>query len=185
MSVYTKTGDKKTTGVIGGRISKGSERLESYGTTDEASAHIGKLYGLIKEEELIKQLEDIMTLFFYIGSDLANPTETIPFSITEEDATRIESYIDGLEKQLEPLKTFTYPTGSQRSCEAGVIRTITRRSERRIVTLVENLNEDEKFNSNILPLINRMSDYFYVLSRYLNKLDNVVDHPMIFERNNK
>lgn len=182
MSVYTKTGDKKTTGVIGGRIFKGSERLESYGTTDEALTNIGSLYGLITEEEIKTQLENIMSLFFYMGSDLANPTETIPFSIKAEDATTIEGYIDGMDSQLEQLQHFTFPTGSARSTKANEIRTIVRRAERRVVMLAENLPEGEKFNDNVLPLINRMSDYFYVLSRYLNKLDGVEDHIMEFTR---
>ncbi|MDL2211624.1 cob(I)yrinic acid a,c-diamide adenosyltransferase [Erysipelotrichaceae bacterium OttesenSCG-928-M19] len=177
MKVYTKTGDKQTTGVIGDRISKSSLRIDCYGTTDEALAHIGLAFYYLKDEVIIEQVTHIMKLFFLIGQDLANPKQTIPYAITNEDALKIEEYIDYIEEENEPLTSFIYPAGHPASCEANIARTIIRRAERKIVTL--SLKED--INKNILPLVNRLSDYFYVLSRYLNKENNYQEMKMEFK----
>ncbi|MDF9866810.1 cob(I)alamin adenosyltransferase [Bacilli bacterium PM5-3] len=176
MKVYTKTGDKQTTGVIGGRISKSSLRIDCYGTTDEALSHIGLVYYYLKNDAIKKQVEDVMKLFFLIGQDLANPNQTIPFAIKEEDITKMEEYIDFVEEMNDPLNTFILPAGHPASCSANIARTIIRRAERKIVTL--SLEED--INQNILPLINRLSDYLFVLSRYLNKENNYQEMPMEF-----
>ena len=165
MKVYTKTGDKKTTGVIGGRISKSSLRIDCYGTTDEALAHIGLAYYYIEDQKIQAQVKEIMKFFFYMGQDLANPEQKKPFTIKEEDATLIEEYIDYLDSLNDPLDSFILPAGHPASCEANIARTIIRQAERKIVSL--SLEED--INQAILPLINRLSDYFFVLSRYLNK----------------
>jgi len=175
MKVYTKTGDKQTTGVIGGRISKSSLRIDCYGTTDEALAHIGLAYYYLKDETIKKQVEDVMRLFFYIGQDLANPEQKIPFAVKEEDIARIEGYIDYVEELNDPLDSFILPAGHPASCEANISRTIIRRAERKIVTL--SLEED--INLFILSLINRLSDYLFVLSRYLNKENHYQEMKMV------
>ena len=176
MKVYTKTGDKQTTGVIGGRISKSSLRIDCYGTTDEALAHVGLAYYYLKDETIKQQVEAIMRLFFLIGQDLANPEQKIPFAIKEEDALKIEGYIDYIDAMNTPLTSFILPDGHPASCEANIARAIVRRSERMIVRL--SLEED--INPFILPLINRLSDYFFVLARYLNKENNYPEKEMKF-----
>lgn len=177
MKVYTKAGDKETTGLIGGsRISKASARIDCYGTTDEALSHIGLVYYYLEDEIIMKQVKDVMGLFFYIGQDLANPDKTIPFAIKKEDVSRIEEYIDYIDAMNDEITKFILPAGHPASCHANIARTIVRRAER----LVVNLNKTEAINPELLPLMNRLSDYLYVLSRYLNKINNYKEIGMDF-----
>lgn len=179
--VYTKTGDKQTTGLITGRTSKASLRIDSYGTTDEALSHIGLAYYYITDEVVKEQVEEIMRLFFLVGQDLANPEQFIPYAITAKDSVKIEGYIDYIDAGNEPLKTFIYPSGHPSSCQANMARTIIRRAERKIVEL----SIEEEINPHILPLVNRLSDYFFVLSRYLNKEYDYPEKEMVFPVNLK
>lgn len=181
MKVYTKTGDKQTTGLITGRTSKASMRIDSYGTTDEALSHIGLAYYYIEDTIVKNQLEEVMRLFFLIGQDLANPEQFIPYAITQEDALKIESFIDFVDEKNEPLTSFIYPSGHPSSCHANIARTIIRRAERKIVEL----SLEESINPYILPLVNRLSDYFFVLSRYLNKVYDYPEKEMVFPKNLK
>lgn len=177
MKVYTKTGDKETTALIGGsRVSKASTRIDCYGTTDEALAQIGLVFYYLEEEVLINQVKDVMRLFFYIGQDLANPDQSIPYATTSDDVLRIEGYIDFIDERNDKLTTFILPAGYPASCHANIARTIVRRAER----LVVNLNKSEEINPVLLPLMNRLSDYLYVLSRYLNKINNYQELMMNF-----
>ena len=176
MKVYTKTGDKQQTGVIGGRVAKSSLRIDTYGTTDEALAHIGLVYYYIKDDIIKDQLKQIMRLFFYIGQDLANPHQAIEYVIKEEDCIVVEQFIDYVDALNDPLDKFVLPAGHPSSCHSNIARTIIRSAERKIVTL----SLDESINNCILPLINRLSDYFFVLSRYLNKENNYQELEMIF-----
>ncbi|MEG0284178.1 MAG: cob(I)yrinic acid a,c-diamide adenosyltransferase [Erysipelotrichales bacterium] len=178
LKVYTGTGDKKTTGLIIGRIEKSSLRIDCYGTTDEALSYVGQVYNYVENEQIQKQLEDIMSLFFLIGQDLANPkpTERIPWVISEEDISRIEGYIDFIDGQNTPLSSFILPVGVPGANFSNTARTIVRRAERKIVLL----SEHDEINLNILPLINRLSDYFFVLSRFLNKEAGCAEREMIF-----
>ena len=176
MKVYTKAGDNKMTDVIGDRVDKSSLRIASYGITDEALAHIGLVYYYLNDEIIKQQIEYIMRLFFLVGQDLANSQQKITYAITEADTKKIEDYIDYLDTQNEPLTSFILPAGHVSSCEANITRTIIRRAERAIVAL----SYSEKINLAILPLINRLSDYFFVLTRYLNKKNNYVEQKMEF-----
>jgi len=184
MSVYTRTGDKLTTGLITGRANKGSIRIDSYGTSDEALSYIGSLYSEMDDEKIKSQLETIMTLFFNMGADLANPypTDAIPFFIIKSNTETIEKYIDEMEKQIPPLTSFIYPIGSPLACKANEIRALVRRCERKIVLLDSTIDNDEKFNKNILPLINRLSDYFFILYRYLNHVAKVEEKVVVFNK---
>jgi cob(I)alamin adenosyltransferase len=184
MPVYTKTGDKLTTSVIGARTNKASYRIDSYGTSDEALAYIGSLYSQLddKYSHIKVELEFVMKLMFNMGADLANPfpKENMPFMIKEQDSITIENYIDEMEKQLPDLKSFVYPIGCESACKANEIRALIRRTERKIALLKENLNNDEEFNNDILALINRLSDYFFVLYRYFNMKENVAEKIVVF-----
>lgn len=167
MRPYTRTGDQQTTALIGTkRRSKASLRVECYGTCDEALAFIGVAYNYIDNESIKTELEEIMRLMYEMNKDLANPDQVIPYAITKEHAQLIESYIDRMDDQLEPLKSFLLPINTIPASYVNVVRTIIRKAERKIV----GLSELEEINENILPFINRLSDYFFVLERYLNKL---------------
>ncbi len=177
MKVYTKTGDKKTTGVIGGRVSKSSKRIECYGTTDEALSYIGNVYYYLEDNVIKDQVKKTMELIFFLASDIANVKEDPQYFIKESDAQLIETYIDYVEALNDPQDSFILPAGHPSACLANTTRTILRRAERRIVTF----SLEEEINPHILPLINRLSDYYYVLFRYLNKVNKFEEIKMDFD----
>lgn len=163
MKIYTKTGDNKETSIIGQRINKGSLRIESYGITDEALAYIGLIAAQNKDQMLKEQLDDIIILFFKIGNDLAS-IEPANYLISAADSSRIEDYIDVLSASLPELTSFIGPQGTDLACYCNIARAIIRRSERAIIRL----SAEEAINEEILKLINRLSDYFFILMRYNN-----------------
>jgi len=183
MAIYTKTGDKLTTGLITGRANKGSIRIESYGNTDEVLTYIGSLYSKLGDQKVKEQLEVIMQMLFNMGADLANPqpSEVVPFFVKKNDVQTIEAFIDEMDDQLPPLTKFLYPIGTEHATLANEIRALVRRAERRIVLLDTTLEEGEQFNKNILPLINRLSDYFFILYRYLNHQANYEEKEVFFD----
>lgn len=178
MKIYTKTGDNKTTGVIGGRVSKSSKRIESYGTCDEALAYIGNTYYYLEDEIIKNQVKKTMELIFFLSSDIANVNKDREYFINEQDTALVESYIDYLEMLNDPQDSFILPAAHPSASAANIARTVLRRAERRIV----DFSLEEEINSNILPLINRLSDYYYVLFRYLNKINNYQEMKMDFNK---
>jgi cob(I)alamin adenosyltransferase len=178
MKIYTKTGDKGETGLFGGgRVSKSSERIEAYGTIDELNSFIGLAITEIKSEDIKKLLQKIQNQLFTVGSDLAtiwtSKTEKLNIPrVTKEFYLEAEKEIDKFENELEPLKNFILPGGSKSSSLLHICRTICRRAERRIIAL----NKIEKINEHIVIYLNRLSDLFFVLSRFENKVSN---HPDI------
>jgi cob(I)alamin adenosyltransferase len=177
MKIYTKTGDKGETGLYGGtRISKSSPRIEAYGTIDELNSYIGLAITEVQDHSVKFLLKKIQNQLFIVGSDLATPNsvedikkniQRTPFEFSEE----IEKSIDFFEENLEELKNFILPGGSISASFLHVCRTIARRAERRVVAL----NSLEQINGNIVIFLNRLSDLFFVLSRYENKVSNQPD----------
>ncbi|MDO9152116.1 MAG: cob(I)yrinic acid a,c-diamide adenosyltransferase [Paludibacter sp.] len=169
MKIYTKTGDKGTTGLIGGtRIPKNDIRLEAYGTVDELNSFIGllKTFSLQNAEENF--LFEIQNKLFSIGSYLATDTSKTSLDsslfLTEQDVISIENEIDRLNEKLPPLSNFILPGGTQSAAVCHICRTVSRRAERRIFD-VSNLYS---VDNHIYMYVNRLSDYFFVLSRYIN-----------------
>ena len=166
MKIYTKTGDAGQTGLFGGqRVSKDDVRLEAYGTTDELNAFIGQLLSLVKDDEAIQMLLSVQNDIFVMGSMLSMPADqdfNIP-KITEEGVVKLEHEIDNMEAGLEPLKNFILPSGHEAVSACHVCRTIARRAERRVVSL----EQIEEIDPIIKKYLNRLSDYFFVLSRYV------------------
>jgi cob(I)alamin adenosyltransferase len=176
MKIYTKTGDKGETGLFGGeRVSKNSPRLEAYGTIDELNSFIGLAITEIKSKEIKLLLQKIQNQLFIVGSDLATPdtekNKKLNITRTPENFyLEIESEIDKYEEKLESLKNFILPGGSKGSAHLHVCRSIARRAERHLVAL----NSTVKIGDNIVIFLNRISDLFFVLSRFENK---VLNHP--------
>lgn len=168
--IYTKTGDKGETGLIGGtRVSKGDLRLESYGTIDELNAHVGMIrsYPLDKEDEefLIFLQRKLFTVGGYLATDQSRTELVTKTTISVEDIAAIEQMIDAYEHNLTPLTHFILPGGVPQVSAAHIARTVCRRAERQIIRLEEShYVEDE-----IIRFINRLSDFFFVLSRHLAK----------------
>lgn len=169
MKIYTKTGDKGKTSLIGGaRIEKDDIRLEAYGTIDELNSFVGLLVSVLEQSEEKMFLEKIQTVLFDAGSMLALEDVSLApkynLSFDKSNVAQIEQEIDRLDKSLEPLKSFVIPGGTVASSLCHVCRTVTRRAERILCTLNKHLQQDE----NVLMYINRLSDYFFVLARYLS-----------------
>jgi cob(I)alamin adenosyltransferase len=175
MKIYTKAGDDGKTALFGGRrVSKDSVRIEAYGTIDELNASLGVVLNAVEEENLHAILTTLQHELFVLGADLAAPLDTKNVSISRIDAThvtRIEEQIDTLEAQLEPIRYFILPGGSEASSRLHVCRTICRRAERHIVQLatLEDINDFD------IQYINRLSDFLFVLARYANHLAGQAD----------
>lgn len=177
MKVYTRTGDKGQTSLVGGqRVSKCCERLESYGTVDELNSHIGVLITYCTAENDIAFLTDVQGKLFVVGGYLATDTsqrDVRPGNIvTPEMVQAIEHEIDRLQEQLPPLRLFILPGGSRAASFAHVCRTVCRRAERCMLRLAET---GADVDDNVTAYINRLSDYFFVLARKLNVDANISD----------
>ena len=169
MKIYTKTGDGGKTSLVGGaRVWKNNPRLEAYGTIDELNAFIGMLTTQDIPQPVILFLQQIQHKLFVIGSNLAtdqSQTTLKAASIMEDqDITGLEKEIDRMEASLPPLTNFVLPGGTTGGAIGHVCRTVTRRAERRILDLLQDNIAIDPF---ILNYINRLSDYFFVLSRYI------------------
>lgn len=177
MKIYTKTGDKGETGLFGGeRVSKSNDRIDAYGTIDELNAFIGLTLTELKSDEIKTVLERIQNQLFVVGSDLATPVteKNKKLKITrtpEEYSTQTEQDIDFFNDQLDELRNFILPGGSKGSAYLHVCRTIARRAERKVVALNKHMN----IGDNIIIFLNRLSDLFFVLSRFENKVSNIPD----------
>lgn len=168
MKLYTKTGDKGQTGLIGGtRVAKNDVRLDAYGTVDELNSFIGLLttYPIPVKELLFLRL--IQNRLFTVGSHLATDTTKVELQqasiLSDDDITQIEIEIDRIDDFLPPLSSFILPGGSQAGALSHVCRTVSRRAERRMF----DMNEIYPVDSKILIYFNRLSDYFFALSRLL------------------
>jgi cob(I)alamin adenosyltransferase len=167
--VYTRTGDKGTTSLVGGqRVAKSDIRLESYGTVDELNSHIGLLISLLHNEHDVEMLTRIQKLLFVVGSNLATDqsnTELKAASVVHaEDILMLENEIDVIDEALPQLRAFVLPGGCQASSQCHVCRTVCRRAERRILSL----EEQAEVQPELLQFINRLSDYLFVLARKIN-----------------
>jgi cob(I)alamin adenosyltransferase len=170
--IYTKTGDKGTTGLGDGRrVDKDTVRMEAIGTVDEANAAIGVARRSAKGKA-DKMLAAIQNDLFDLGADLCvpEPSKRPALRITDTQVTRLEREIDALNAKLKPLNSFVLPGGTRLAAELHLARTIVRRAERAIVTLAKH----ETVGAPVLRYINRLSDHLFVLSRAANKGTDVL-----------
>lgn len=165
MKIYTKTGDKGTTSLVGGqRVPKNSARLEAYGTVDELNSCIGIVRSCKLNAPLAEELVEIQRRLFDVGGNLAtDPSDLqVKVCIREEDIIMLEHAIDRMDAEVPPMKAFVLPGGdSQAVSFCHLARTICRRAERRILDLSAQSDVDEL----LLKYINRLSDYLFMLSR--------------------
>ena len=165
MKIYTKTGDKGTTSLLSGtRVSKADMRLDAYGTLDELNSWLGVLAAELPTNSF-PLLTKIQSELFSMGSYLALEGEaTFPMPKLDLDLVNaLERQIDSWNEQLPELKNFILPSGSKASSMAQVARTITRRAERRVVALANEVEVKEE----IPVFLNRLSDFFFVLARFI------------------
>lgn len=175
--VYTRTGDKGDTALVGGkRVPKDSPRIEAYGTIDELNSVVG-LARVFNEEsleageghrfldEVLCRLQDEL---FDIGSELATPPESYQegmYRVGEDEIEKIEKLIDQCQQDLEPLRSFVLPGGGRIGAYLHQCRTVCRRAEREILRL----SRAEEINHDVIKYVNRLSDLFFVLSRWISK----------------
>lgn len=169
MKIYTKTGDKGKTSLIGGtKVSKSDLRIEAYGTTDELNSYTGLCRDLLADPPTRKTLQEIQDRLFTIGSSLACDPEKetkmkIP-DLTESDVELLEKEIDNMNSSLPVMKSFILPGGHPTASHLHIARCICRRAERCCVRLQL---EGGFVDDLVLKYLNRLSDYLFVLARYV------------------
>ncbi|HEY9197669.1 MAG TPA: cob(I)yrinic acid a,c-diamide adenosyltransferase [Mucilaginibacter sp.] len=179
MKIYTKTGDKGLTSLIGGtRVPKYHLRIESYGTVDELNSYIGLIAGqdiAFHDQQVLKQIQDRL---FTIGSSLAADPERskmiIP-DLTNQDVALLEQEMDHMNEQLPELRHFILPGGDNTVSFCHIARCICRRAERHAVQLADESIVDEK----VIIYLNRLSDYLFVLARKIANQHNVAENQWI------
>ena len=172
--VYTRTGDKGMTSLVGGvRISKNDPRLEAYGTTDELSSHLGLLAAMMAQDSNTLEEERQMLVrsqnnLFIIGSYLAIDQSQTPLydfaRLPDGETTLLEQRIDQLMATLPEKQGFVLPGGTVSAAQCHVCRTVCRRAERRILELAQHARVDDY----VLQYVNRLSDYLFVLAKIIN-----------------
>ena len=175
--VYTRTGDKGETSLVGGkRVAKDSPRIDAYGTLDELNSIVG-LARAFNEERLAAAeahrfldlvLRQIQDQLFDLGSELATPDEFFRegmFRVGKREVERLEDWIDECQKELEPLRSFVLPGGGKIGAYLHQCRTVCRRTERELLRLAR----AEPLSEWPLKYVNRLSDLFFVLSRWIGK----------------
>lgn len=175
MRLYTRTGDKGQTSLIGGRVRKDDIRVETYGTIDELNSFVGQAASETSRhpelQELTAELIDIQQELFDCGSDLAYAKPGAPLKVTAEPARRLEALIDVYITEAPEITRFILPGGCMAASLLHVCRTVCRRAERRAVTLAA----AAEINPEVLIYLNRLSDFFFAAARVANAKLQVPD----------
>lgn len=177
MKIYTKTGDKGTTALFGGkRVSKNDMRIQAYGTVDELNAYIGLLHFKDIDARAIETLGEIQDRLFTLGSILASEPGKenlkVP-DLNDGDVELLEKEIDKMNETLPELKSFVLPGGNDAIGFCHIARCVCRRAERDAV----NLGQSENVPDIVIKYLNRLSDYLFVLSRKLTYDFNLRETP--------
>jgi cob(I)alamin adenosyltransferase len=177
MKIYTKTGDKGQTSLIGGtRVPKHHLRIENYGTVDELNSHIGLVRDTFQHHHTQETLKLIQDRLFTIGASLASdPIKSkmkIP-DLLQTDIELLEKEIDAMNEVLPELKNFILPGGNTVSSYSHVARCVCRRAER----LTVHLSETEFVDDKVIIYLNRLSDYLFVLARFILHINNSSEIP--------
>jgi cob(I)alamin adenosyltransferase len=172
--IYTKTGDKGKTSLIGGtKVLKSDLRIEAYGTIDELNSWIGYIIDYINDFSANQMLNEVQDRLFTIGSSLAcDPKKEAKLSIPdlrETDVKRLEMEMDAIAETLPEMKHFILPGGHSSVSVTHIARCVCRRAERCCVRL---LSQEGYVEPLILKYLNRLSDYLFILARYLSKMHN-------------
>ncbi|SMO56403.1 cob(I)yrinic acid a,c-diamide adenosyltransferase [Fodinibius sediminis] len=170
MKIYTKRGDSGRTSLFGGqRVSKSEQRIQAYGTVDELNSFLGLAASYELSDHGRQRIKKIQRMLFVLGADLATPSssQTRIERTSQEDVEFLEEAIDEMEQELDPLKNFILPGGSQAGATLHIARTICRRAEREVVACQQ--AENSKVSDLSIRFLNRLSDFLFVMARYENK----------------
>ncbi|CQR47201.1 Cob(I)yrinic acid a,c-diamide adenosyltransferase [Paraliobacillus sp. PM-2] len=185
MRIYTRTGDNGTTSLIyGKRVPKNDIRVEAYGTCDEANAVIGFAISQLNDEELSwsnavarhfrEEMQQVQQLLFHVGSELATPKgKEVVWQLQSRHVAILEKQIDTWQEKLPPIRQFILPGGHPAAAGFHQARTIIRRVERMVVALKEEISPI------VLTYLNRLSDYLFVVARYINQISK--ENEVLFE----
>jgi cob(I)alamin adenosyltransferase len=183
MKIYTKTGDKGETRLIGGKqVNKADLRITAYGEVDELNSSIGLAISFLHSKkdllsDIVNILEQLQNDLFVLGSDLADPSwpQTVGKTprTSENMASALEPIIDRIESELEPITFFILPGGSVEASFLHLSRGVARRAERSVVSL----SKSQSINPAIIVYLNRLSDLLFVTARLVNKRLGIQDIP--------
>lgn len=192
MNIYTGRGDFGNTNVIGGGTVKKSDSLvHAYGEVDELNSNVGLLSERIREKfvynnrleyyseykdeiiGLLNEIKEIQNDLFDVGSILSDPKNKMNMTVSVSRIAFLEEAIDKYQSQLEELKYFIIPNGSVPASTAQIVRAVTRRTERAITKAYE--EESRTASPEMFIYMNRLSDYFFSVGRFLNKIDDYKD----------
>lgn len=171
MSIYTKTGDEGTTGLLNGeRVFKNDIRLETLGKIDELTSSLGIVKSHMEDEKIKWEIEHIQRLFIAFMGDLAEGKSTNE-RVSLKEVERLEHLIDEYEKMLPEIKVFIVPGSNKTSALIDYSRSLARRAERSLV----NLNEFQKIGTVVRKFFNRLSDYLYTIARYIDFKEKITE----------
>jgi cob(I)alamin adenosyltransferase len=175
--VYTKSGDAGETSLVdGSRVSKADPRVAAYGDVDELNSLLGIARTGLTDLQLNEALGRIQNELFIVGADLASPLEIKVPRIVEDHITEMERLIDLLLEELEPLREFILPSGTQLGATLHLARAVSRRAERSVVLLAA----QSAINKHALIYLNRLSDLLFVMARVANKRSGAKEEPADF-----
>ena len=176
--IYTKTGDKGMTSLVGGqRVSKTDLRLEAYGTVDELNSQLGLLLTEVSDASDHALLNEVQNHLFVVGGYLATDQSTTQLRaqsvVTPAMIESLEKAVDEIDSSLPNLRACVLPGGTRGASRAHVCRTVCRRAERRILALNNQLKErdEAELDANVLSYMNRLSDFLFVLARKMNIIE--------------
>ena len=177
--IYTKTGDKGSTSLIGGtKVPKSHIRIESYGTIDELNSYIGLIIANVQDVKSLDTLKEIQDRLFTIGSKLATDpgkeTKMVLPELRDADVEKLENEIDRMDDQLPEMKSFILPGGSTPVAFIHIARCICRRAERICVHMQQ---DGMHVEDRVLQYLNRLSDYLFILARYISQVSGIADIP--------
>ena len=177
--IYTKTGDKGQTSLIGGtRVPKSHIRIESYGTVDELNSYIGLVNDFCENDKINLWLREIQDRLFTLGAELATTSSKevkmkLP-DLHQADIEWLEHGIDEMNESLPEMRSFILPGGHKAASACHIARCICRRAERLCVGMIEN---GEPVSEIILQYLNRLSDFLFVLARYITHINGKEEIP--------
>ena len=180
--VYTRTGDKGETSLVSGdRVSKASLRVEAFGEVDELNSLLGVIRADLADTDLDATLATIQNDLFTVGADLASPASIEVPRIGDAFIENLESFADKYLQELTPLKEFILPGGCEKAALLHLARTVTRRTERRVVALAAT----DEINQLTIVYLNRLSDLLFILARVTNKRSGIPEPLADFSRRRK
>ncbi|GGH75552.1 cob(I)alamin adenosyltransferase [Filimonas zeae] len=179
--IYTKTGDQGKTSLIGGtKVPKSHIRIDSYGTVDELNSYIGLISDYLTDDATRKLLKEIQDRLFTVGASLACDPEKEPRmrmpDLKEADVELLEQQIDAMNEVLPAMKHFILPGGHVAVSTAHIARCVCRRAERICVDMQE---QEQYIEPLVIKYLNRLSDYLFVLARYIGHLQQVPEIPWV------